>query len=164
MKNLNLLLANPDRRVNTLIEVMIRDLCYDLAVVNVTRVSRLDEFAHFATRHDFDLVIVAPESLQPAPKQAASPHIFQDAVRQIRHAKNPRVLPILAISVSSQNEMDFTAAGVDCVLGLPFRFDDLKTAVRNFWNLPQETTDEPSARGALAMLWQRGLQRLTTLW
>src|SRR5690349_20099908 len=104
MKNLNLLLANPDRRVNTLIEVMIRDLCYNHAIVNIIRVSRLDEFVDLASRHDFDLAIVAPESLLPPPKFAASPRVFPAALRQVREIKNHRVLPMLAIAVSAPNE------------------------------------------------------------
>jgi DNA-binding NarL/FixJ family response regulator len=164
MKNLNLLLANPDRRVNTLIEVMIRDLCYNRAIVNVITVTRLDEFTDLASRHDFDLAIVAPDSLRPPPKHAASPRLFPDAIRQIRERKNHYVLPILAMAVSPQNEMAVTSTGVDCVLGLPFRFDDLKSAVRSFWNLPEETIAESETRGVLAALWQRSLQRLTTLW
>ncbi len=164
MKNLNLLLANPDRRVNTLIEVMIRDLCYNRAVVNIFSVGRLDEFTDLAMRHDFDLAIIAPENLRPPPKHAAAPRGFEAALRQIREIKNHRALPIVAIAVSPQNEVAVSSAGVDCVLGFPFKFDELKSAVRNFWNVPEEIVEEPTPQNVLVTLWQRGLQRLTTLW
>src|SRR5258708_24746348 len=111
MKNLNLLLANPDRRVNTLIEVMIRDLCYNRAVVNIFCVARLDEFTDLAMRHDFDLAIIAPENLRPPPKHAAAPRGFEAALRQIREIKNHRALPIVAIAVSPQNEVAVNSAG-----------------------------------------------------
>lgn len=164
MKNLNLLLANPDRRVNTLIEVMIRDLCYNHAVVNIFTVSRLDEFTDLAMRHDFDLAIISPENLRPPSKHAAAPRGFNAALRQIREIKNHRTLPIIAIAVPADKEFAVSSAGVDCVMGLPFKFDELKAAVKNFWNVPDSQPEQPSAGNVIAGLWQRGLQRLTALW
>src|SRR5258706_742488 len=119
MKNLNLLLANPDRRVNSMIEVMIRDLCYNGAVVIIFSVGRLDEFTDLAMPHDFDLAINAQENLRPPPKHAAAPRGFEAALRQIREIKNHRALPIVAIAVSPQNEVAVSSAGVGFLLGVP---------------------------------------------
>src|SRR5258706_5685779 len=133
MKNLNLLLANPDRRVNTLIEVMIRDLCYNRAVVNIFSVGRLDEFTDLAMRHDFDLAIIAPENLRPPPKHAAAPRGFEAALRQIREIKNHLALPIVAIAVSPQNEVAASSAAVPFRLGFPVEIHRSENDTGNFF-------------------------------
>src|SRR5437867_2513575 len=109
MKSLNLLLGSSDRRVSNLIEVMIRDVCYNRAVVNFVRMMRIDQFIYQARQQDFDLIIVAPDSLLPAPRQAISPRLVAEGIRQIRTVR-VQSTPIIAIAVPAENEAALTEA------------------------------------------------------
>jgi DNA-binding NarL/FixJ family response regulator len=167
MRTLNLLLGNSDRRISNLIEVMIRDLCYSHAVVNIIRAGRIDEFVQQGRLGEFDLAIFAPDSLLPGARQpvsAVSARSVVAGLRQIRAARTHQELPIIATSVSPEQELALTDAGTDCVLGLPFRFEELKAAVRLFLNMPTEVEEAPAERWSLAGFLMRGLQRLTTLY
>jgi hypothetical protein len=164
MRTLNLLLGNSDRRINNLIEVMIRDLCYNQALVNITRAGRIDEFIELGRRKEFDLVIFAPDSLLPAARQTITSRSVAQGLRQIRAVRTHQETPFIAISVSPEQELPLTDAGTDCVLGLPFRFEDLKSAVRLYLHLPFAVEEAPVERWSLAGFLQRGLQRLTTLY
>ena len=48
MKRLNVLLGNSERRIHKLIEIMLRDVCYNHAVVHIAATGRMDEFARLA--------------------------------------------------------------------------------------------------------------------
>jgi hypothetical protein len=164
MRTLNLLLGTSDRRISNLIEVMIRDICYNRAVINISRVGRLDEFIERGKREAFDLVIFAPDALVPAGRQTVTPRSVALGLRQMRAVRTHQEMPIIAISVSPEQELPLTDAGTDCVLGLPFRFEDLKSAVRLYLKLPFEVDETPAERWTLAGFLLRGLQRLTTLY
>jgi hypothetical protein len=164
MRTLNLLVGNSDRRINNLIEVMIRDLCYNRAVVNIIRAGRIDEFVQHGKLGEFDLALFAPDGLLPATRHAVTVRSVIAGLRQIRAARTHQELPIIAISVSPEHELALTDAGTDCVLGLPFRFEELKSAVRLFLNMPIEVEEAPAERWSLAGFLMRGLQRLTTLY
>jgi hypothetical protein len=161
MKTINLLLGNSDRRVSNLIEVLVRDVCYNQAVVNCIRAARVDELTYKSCHEEIDLIIFSPDSLLPAPRQAISLRSIGEGIRAIRALRNHQDLPIIAVASPAQHELLLTESGVDCVLGLPFNCDEVKGAVRRFLSLPElveETTPEHSTSvGA----WARGFQRLS---
>lgn len=164
MKTLNLLIGNFDRRISNLIEVMVLDVCYNRASVETTRTARLDELAHKACREEFDLMIFAPDSLLPAPGLAASSGRIIDAIRQVRQVRTPRKMPMIAIAVSPELELDLSNAGVDCVLGLPFHPEELKAAIQLRLNLPAARPEHAYEGDSFAAALIRGFQRLTAMW
>jgi len=109
-------------------------------------------------------VIFAPDNLLAAPRQNRASRSVPNAVRQIRAVRTHQETPMIAISVSPEQELALTDAGTDCVLGLPFRFEELKAAIRLYLGLPTQTEETPAQRGSLAGFLLRGLQRLTTLY
>jgi DNA-binding response OmpR family regulator len=163
MKTLNLLLGNSDRSICNLIEVMVLDVCYNRASVNTTRAARIDELAHKACREDFDLMIVAPDSLLPAPGLEPCPQRIIEGVHQIRKVRSSRKMPIIAFSVSPERKSSLTNAGVDCVLCLPFHPEELKAAVELRLNLPAARPEHSTDNSFTAVL-VRGFQRLTAMW
>src|SRR5438874_5346771 len=87
MRNINLLLASADRRLSNLIEVQIRDLCYERAVVNCTKVTSLHEFARQGSWMGSDLMIVTPADLLPSEGQYESRVSVPAVAEAIRHIK-----------------------------------------------------------------------------
>ena len=164
MKTLNLLIGNSDRRICNVIEVLVLDLCYNRASVKTTRAARIDELAHKACREEFDLMIVAPDKLLPAPGLEPCPQRILEAIRQIRKIRPPRKMPIIAIAVSPEREFPLTNAGADCVLGLPFHPEELKAAVELRLNLPAARPEHSAAENSFAAVLMRGFQRLTAMW
>jgi DNA-binding response OmpR family regulator len=164
MKTLNLLLGHSDRQICNRIEVMVLDVCYNRASVRTTRANRIDELAHKACREEFDLMIVAPDALLPAPGLEPCPERIIEAVRQIRKVRAPRKMPIIAIAVSAEREFRLTNAGADCVLGLPFHPEELKAAVELRLNLPAARPEHSPAENSFAAVLMRGFQRLTAMW
>jgi DNA-binding response OmpR family regulator len=164
MKTLNLLIGHSDRRICNLIEVMVLDVCYNRASVKTTRANRIDELAHKACREEFDLMVLAPDSLLPAPGLEPCPERIIEAVRQIRKVRAPRKMPILAISVTPEREFPLAHAGADCVLGLPFHPEELKAAVELRLNLPAARPEHSRGETSFATAFVRGFQRLTAMW
>jgi hypothetical protein len=165
MKTLNLLIGNSDRSICNLIEVMVLDVCYNRASVKATRAVRLDELAHKACREDFDMMIVAPDSLLPAPGLEPCPQRIVEAIHQIRKVRTSLRMPIVAFSVSPEQEFPLTHAGVDCVLGLPFHPEELKAATELRLNLPAARPEHAAATdNSFGALITRGFQRLTAMW
>src|SRR4051812_17011789 len=130
METFDLLLANSDRRVSNLIESLVRDVCRGDAIVNCTRVMRVDETLGEALDTKFDLIIINPENLAAAPGRPSAFASTTEATSTLRGIKSFRTAPIIAVAVSAQHEMLFSQAGADLVLGLPFNCEDLKSAVR----------------------------------
>jgi DNA-binding response OmpR family regulator len=164
MKTLNLLIGNSDRSVCNMIEVMVLDVCYNRASVNTTRATRIDELAHKACREEFDLMIVAPDNLLPAPGLEPCPQRIIEAIDQIRRVRTPRKMPIIAFAVSPEREYPITTAGADCVLGLPFHPEELKAAVELRLNLPAARPEHSIADDSFSAALVRGFQRLTAMW
>ncbi len=164
MKTLNLLIGNPDRSICNLIEVMVLDVCYNRASVKTTRVNRIDELAHKACREEFDLMVVAPDSLLPAPGLKASPQRILDAISQIRQVRSPFKMPIIAVAVAAEREFPLVSAGADCALGLPFHPEELKAAIELRLNLPAAHPEDSRGETSFATAFVRGFQRLTAMW
>ena len=137
MKTIHLLLGNSDRRLNNLVEVAVRDVCYDQAVVECYRTAKLDEFSHRGCCEDFDLVVFAPGHVLPGVVRKGPRDPIEDAVRAIRSIKEHRPVPILGIAVPADQELRILMAGCDNVFGAIFNDEVFKTEVRRVLNLHQ---------------------------
>jgi len=162
MKTLNVLLCHSDRRVNNLIEVLVRDVCYNQAVVNCVRSTQVEDFIIQARERECDLVIVAPDDLLPAGGRRVPRGSISEAIRAVREIRERRAVPIIAVGISVEFELALLEAGVDRVLDLPFNCDKLKSEVREVLNLAEWV--EPAAapeRWPLFGALMRGVHRLT---
>ena len=123
---------------------------------------RVDDLLTQAVRQDFDLIILNPEDLGSVPDRRRLTITIRQAVDAIRSIKTLRRAPILCVSVSPENELLFSEAGADLVLGLPFNCEDLKSAVSRFLVVPTTSYVEVApARASLAAAFMRGLGKLT---
>ena len=159
MKTLNVLLCNSDRRVNNLIEVLVRDVCYNQAVINCARM--VEDFIIQARERECDLIILTPDELAPVRGQRVPRGSMAEAIRAIRQIRERRVMPIIATVSCSEHESVLLEAGVDCVMDLPFNCDKFKSTVRQCLNLSEWVEPAAPARWSLTAALMRGLQRLT---
>ena len=162
MTTVKLLLANSDRRSSNLSEVVIRDLCFERAIVECTRTSRIDEFLFLGTREQFDLIIVAPDHLVPEPSRKMAHVPVDEALRGIRRIKRQCAAPVIAVCVPAGYESALIEAGADAALGLFFRSEALEAEIRNVMTLPERVEATPQTRWSLVGGFLRGLQRLST--
>ena len=162
MKTINLLLGNSDRRINNQVEVAVRDVCYDRAVVECYRTARLDEFIQRGSCEDFDLILMAPDHLLPGPVRRGSRDPIEEAVRAIRTIKEHRTVPIIGVAVPAEHELKVLMAGADNVFGAFFNAEVLKSEVRRVLNLAEiaeETSLAASSRPSFAETIMRGFDR-----
>ncbi len=162
MKSVKLLLANSDRRSSNLIEVVVRDVCFERAVVECTRTSRIDEFLFLGTREQFDLIVVAPDHLMPEPSRRTAQVSLDEALRGIRRIKRQSSAPLIAVCVPQGYEPVLIEAGAAATLGLFFRSEAIEAEVRRVLTLPEQVEVAPQVRWSLAGALLRGLQRLST--
>src|SRR6266700_1580840 len=125
IKTVSVLLANSDRRLNNLIEVAVRNVCYDQLHVECATTWRLDELLHRACLSEFRLIFVAPDHLVSGPSPRGTQVRIADAARVIRTIKHQRTVPIIAVGVSPQDEPALLEAGADHVFGILFDRDTL---------------------------------------
>jgi DNA-binding response OmpR family regulator len=161
MKTVNVLLCYSDRRVSNLIEVLVRDVCYNQAVVHCTRTVRVEDFIIQARERECDLIILAPDELLPSQGQRAPRGSIALALRAIREIRQRRTMPIIATSVPAEQESLLLEAGVDRVLELPFNCDKLKSVVREALNFSEWVEPVPAEPWSLAGALMRGFHRLT---
>ena len=145
MKTIHMLLANPDRRLSNIVEVAVRDVCYDQAVVQCFRTRRLDDFAVRGSCEAHDLIVMAPEHLQPGAVRKAGRDPLEEAVQAIRRIKDHRQVPILAVGVSAENELRFLMAGADNVFGIIFNDDVFKAEVRRVLSIAPPVEEVPAS-------------------
>jgi hypothetical protein len=154
-----LLIGNSNLRVTNLIQSLVRGVCGAEVSLHSTRTQGVDEFVAQAVRHDFDLIIMNPENLQPAWRGTREFISINQAADAIRSIKTLRSAPIIAVAVSPENDLLLSESGADLVLGLPFNCEDLKEAALRFLPTPvQEQTFEivrPSIASAFARGWER---------
>jgi len=161
MKTLNVLLCHSDRGINNLIEVMVRDVCYNQAVVNCTRTLRVEDFIIQALERECDLIIVSPDDLLSAGGRRVPRGSISEAVRAVHEIRERCGMPIIAIGISAEFELALLEAGVDRVLDVPFNCDKLKSAVRELLHLSEWVEPAVPERWSLTGALMRGLQRLT---
>src|SRR5438067_12805136 len=134
MRTINLLLGNSDKRSNNLIEVAVRDVCYDLAVVECFKTTRLDEFTMRGCCEDFDLLILSPDHVSPGRAGKGPRNSVEESVRAITTIKEARPAPIIAVAVPAEHELRLLMAGADNAFGVLFNEDALKCEVRRVLN------------------------------
>jgi DNA-binding response OmpR family regulator len=161
MKTVNVLLCHSDRRVSNLIEVLVRDVCYNQAVVHCARTVRVEDFIIQARERECDLIILAPDELLPCQGQRAPRGSIVEALRAVREIRERRAMPIVATSVAAGQESLLLEAGVDRVLELPFNCDRLKMVVREALNLSEWVEPAAAEPWSLASALMRGFHRLT---
>jgi hypothetical protein len=166
MRTVNLLVGTSERRLNNLIETLVLDVCYNQAAVQSTRTMRADEFARQGCSPSFKLIIVAPDHLLPAPSRRGSRVAIEDITDAARVIKNRCGTPIIAFSISEEEDVALWEAGVDSVLRLPLNSEHLKNEVRRLLQMP-ERVEEPAEEAPAANRWSlaatlsRGWAKLT---
>jgi hypothetical protein len=162
MKKVHVLLANSDRRLNNLIEVAVRDVCYDQLEVECATTVRLDELIRNGCLGGFGLIFVAPTHLVSGPGRRAASATVADAAHAIQTIKGYHATPIIAVGVQPHDELPLLEAGADKVFGILFDRDELRSELRRVLHLPElgvEAEPEPS-RWPFATGLLRGLQKL----
>lgn len=146
MKTVHVLLANSERRTNNLIEVALRDVCYDHALVQCAFTRRLDEALHRGSSEEFSMIFLAPDHLVSGPPQRASRCSTRDGAAAIRTLKSRRSVPIVAVGVRPHDELPLLEAGADRVFGVLFDSDSLRLETRRLLHLPEPVLQpEPEA-------------------
>ena len=158
MDTIRLLLAHSDRRVSNQVEVAVLDVCYDQAVVQSTRIVRLDEFVRKGSVWDFDLIIVGAEHLFADRSQQAGAALEQVA-EGIRTIRSQSSAPVIALTTSRQTHEVLLAAGAHAVLTFPFTSDALKAEVRPLLDLNSPAEAGQSSRWAAFGSFFKGLQK-----
>ena len=162
MKKVHVLLANSDRRLNNLIEVAVRDVCYDQLEVECATTVRLDELFRSGCLGGFGLIFVAPTHLVSGPGRRAACATAADAAHAIRKIKDHHATPIIGVGVQPHDELLLLEAGADKVFGILFDRDEFRSELRRVLNFPEpgaEAEPEPS-RWSFATGLLRGLQKL----
>ncbi len=166
MNIVHVLLANSDRRLNNLIEVAVRDVCYNQLEVFCATTVRLDELLRRGCQPGCGLAFVAPSHLVAGPPPRAASITVADAARVIRTIKSHRSTPIIGVGVRSGDELALLEAGADKVFGILFDRDELRAEVRRVLNLPEraaapEPEPEPeTSRWSFVAALLRGVQKL----
>lgn len=160
MKTVKVLLGNSDRQMNNLIEATVLDVCYNQAVAQFTRTSRVGEFIDQARHGGFHLIILAPDNLLDDSTRRASFVPLAEVVRAIRSIKSQHSTALLAVGVPAAGEVPLWEAGVDIVLRRPLDPDQLKSEVRRLWQLAEPVEAAEPRRWSLAEALRRSLQRL----
>ena len=163
MNTVHVLIANSDRRMNNLIEVAVRDVCYEQMLVECAITGRLDDLLHRGCVDNLGLICMAPTHLVIGPPQRASSPSMEDAARCIQTIKSRRSVPIIAVGVRQDYEMLLLEAGANSVFGILFDGDKLRSEIRLALGL-REQLPEPEMRApsrwSLATGLLRGLQKL----
>ena len=160
MNTVYVLIANSDRRMNNLIEVAVRDVCYEQLQVECSITGRLDEALHRGRLENVGLIFLAPNHVVIGPPQRAIAASMNDATRGIQTIKSRRSVPIIAVGVRPDHELELLEAGADAVLGILFDREKLRFEIRRGLGLHeqlQESEPEAPSRWSLANSFFRGL-------
>ncbi|HSU56647.1 MAG TPA: hypothetical protein VLT36_21485 [Candidatus Dormibacteraeota bacterium] len=161
MNTLNLLLATSDIRVGNLIENLLRQTCGDDTMLHCTRAAHVSEFTTFACEDNFDLVIFTPETLRPRPGNPAQNISTPDAITAVKTIKTLKSVPMIAVAVAAENEVQLSHSGVDVVLGRPFNCEQVKSAVRPFLPEPAPAIVELAQADDVVVGWKRFVRRMS---
>src|SRR5438105_6259342 len=162
MKTLRVLLANSDRRINNLIEVAVRDVCFNHFSVECAATRRLDELLHRGCSDEFGLIFVVPDHLALGLPPRSPQVTLKDAAQAFSSLKSRRSVPIIAVGAGSQDKIALLEAGADEVFGVLFDRDEIRSEIRRVLKLPAQSDQaevEPS-RSSFALTLARGLQKL----
>ena len=142
---IHVLLGNSDRRLNNLIEVAVRDVCYGHAQAECIVSNRLDDMLHRGCRDNFDLLVIAPLHLVSGPVSHASQVSMHETREVIQSIKATRNIPIIVIGVGPQEDQLFLEAGADQTFGCLIDRDHLRVTLRHLLNLAEPVEEEPGA-------------------
>ena len=160
MNTVYVLIANSDRRMNNLIEVAVRDVCYEQLQPECSITYRLDETLHRGCFDNIGLIFLAPNHVVIGPPQRALAASLEDATRCIQTIKQRRSIPIIAVGVRSDNELPLLEAGADSVFGILFDRDKLRFEIRRGLGLQEQLQEsEAPNRWSFASSLFRGLHR-----
>jgi hypothetical protein len=162
MNRLNLLLGISERRISNLIEILVHDVCFDQATVNSIKTSRVDELIFRGSCDETDLIVMAPDNLLVGSNQRPARGSMAEALSAIRLIKSQRMVPLITVAVSPEQELPLLEAGADSAFASFFDQEAFKTEVRRVMRLP-EKVEIPAAsysRWSMAGLWMRGLHWL----
>lgn len=141
-----------------MVEVAVLDVCYDRAVVESTRTSRLDDFVRQGSLWDFDLIVVGADELFQDRRQEGSASATEVA-KGIEDVRVQHTTPIIALTASSVAGQVLLEAGADVVLPLPLNADQLKTELRALLDLSEFVEDSETSRWSGLGSVFRGFQR-----
>ena len=158
MKTINVLLAGTERRTNNVIQTVVLDVCYNRAAVNCFQTGRIDELLARGGREGFDLLVVSSGHLSPEPSRRSKVVSPFEVAQVLRTIKSQRCVPVIAITLSAEEETALSQAGADGVLGTPLNSDALRAEVIRLLPLPQPAPESEPSRGSLFALLQRSLQ------
>jgi len=159
MKKIKLLLASYDRRSNALIEAAVRDACYEQAIVECYKTSRVDEFFHQAAQGLYDLVVVSPNHLLPEPSRRGGCVTPCEVAGAVQGIKRQCGLALLAVNVMPKDEATFIEAAADAVFGTVWDAAALKVEVRRTLNLTEPGELVESPRWSWSCLFRLGSRR-----
>ena len=160
MKTVKLLLASFDRRTNNLVEMVVRDACFGRAIVECVRTARIDELYFFATRDEYDFIVVAPNHLMPEPSRKTEQVTLEESLRTIHRIKLQTAAPVIAVSVARESELATIQAGAEAALGLCFTREALEFEVQRVLNLPPQAEPQPEVSVPASGSFLRALHRL----
>jgi hypothetical protein len=162
MRRINLLLAGAERRTCNSLEAMVLDVCYDQAVVETTRTTRVDELVYLGSRDGLQLIMVAVDHLLAEPSRRGIAVAAEEAVRAIRLIRHERLTPILAVAMSAELETTLLEAGADHVaIGMNLNPQQIKCLLRGLLHIPElAEVAAPPARWSLGNLFIRSPGRL----
>ncbi len=147
MKTVNLLLGNSDRRINNLLEIAVRDACYNQAVVECFRTSRVDELLRLSSLRRFDLIFIAPENLKPSPSRRPPFVSVAEVIRTMRSIRAFCSTPMIAVAVPEEDELSLLEAGAENTFPLFFDGEALKAEVRRVLRLVEPVEEPEASRG-----------------
>src|SRR5207244_525590 len=99
MKTIHLLLGSSERRISNIVEVAVRDVCYEQAVVDCFRTPCLSDFTQRGCIEAFDLIVITPAHVLPGPFRRNSRNMIEESVRAIQSIKEHRQVPIIGVAV-----------------------------------------------------------------
>ena len=158
MKKLHILLGCADRRSNSLIEATLRDLCFEQADLELTKVSRLDEFARHASFAGYNLLLLAADDLLPSSKKRVPPTL-EEALDTIATIHSRQSTPLMTLRVPARYEVALLEAGAVAALPAPLDMERLRTEVRQTLRIYAPVPEARPSAWQWAEAFFRGFQR-----
>jgi hypothetical protein len=135
MKTTHLLLGGAERRLNSVIEATVLDVCYNRAAVETTRVFRLGEFVRNGSSGSFEIMILVADHLLPETKLGEpGPDALIQAVWMVKSRSNA---PLFVLGTSPEIEYRLLEAGADAVLSNAFDAQELRSELERLLALPE---------------------------
>ncbi len=137
MRRINVLLASAERRTSNGLQAMVLDVCYEQAVVDITRTARIDELVNYGSRDGLALILITADHLLAEPSRRGAMVTNAEVLRAIRLLRQQHSTPIIAATLSAANEPALVDAGVDFVsTGVVLNADRIKPELRRFLHVP----------------------------